>query len=336
MNRCNLIIFPLILFLSLSACKNNNRFRVDAGSEGLKVKIYRFDSAFIAFDSSNPLASTQELYGQYPQFMGVFVSDVLREDPTDSVKVSQAIAQFLSDTIFANVNKKVSETFKDVSAIESNISESYQRIHFFFPQIKLPQLYFFVSGFNQSMVVHPDFIGIGLDMYLGSDFPIYKEIAYDYLTYNMRPESIPVDIISAILFNNFKIDISEDRLLDNMLYRGKIMYILAVIMPQVEPNDLMGYTKFQWEWSRKYEQEIWNKMLDKSDIYSTDNLLIRKYLNEAPFTTPISQESPGRLGTWIAWQIVNSYMEKNKEITLVDLLKDNNYQKMLDNSGYKP
>ena len=114
------------------------------------------------------------------------------------------------------------------------------------------------------------------------------------------------------------------------------MYVLATIMPQVEPYDLMGYTKFQWEWSRKYEKAIWNTILDKGDIYSTDNLLIRKYLNEAPFTTPISQESPGRLGTWIAWQIVNSYMEKNQEITLVDLLKDNNYQQMLDNSGYKP
>lgn len=114
------------------------------------------------------------------------------------------------------------------------------------------------------------------------------------------------------------------------------MYILATMMPQVQPYDLMGYTKFQWEWSRKYEQAVWNKMLDNKDIYSTDILLIRKYLNEAPFTTPISQESPGRLGTWIGWQIVNSYMENNQQITLVDLLNDTNYQAMLENSGYKP
>ncbi len=336
MKKYSLKILPLILLLSFSACKNNKRFKVQVGNEVSQVKINRFDSAFITFDNSNPLQSTQELYRQYPQFMDVFVSDVLREDPNDSIKVSQSITKFLSDSTFSNVNNKVSETFKDVSAIEKTISESYQGIHYFFPQIKLPQLYFFVSGFNQSMVVHPDFIGVGLDMYLGSDFPLYKEIAYDYLTYNMRPESIPVDVISAILFSNFKIDIREDRLLDNMLYRGKIMYILAAIMPQVEPYDLMGYTKFQWEWSRKYEQAVWNTILDKGDIYSTDNLLIRKYLNEAPFTTPISQESPGRLGTWIAWQIVNSYMDKNQQITLADLLKDNNYQKMLDNSGYKP
>lgn len=336
MKRTSLIILPLILLLSISGCKNNKRFKVDTGNEVVHVKINRFDSAFIALDHSNALKSTKELYRQYPQFMDVFVSDVLREDPKDSVKVSQAITDFLTDTTFSNVNKKVTETFKDISVIEKSISESYQRIHYFFPQVKLPQLYFFVSGFNQSMVVHPDFIGVGLDMYLGSDFPLYKEIAYEYLTYNMRPESIPVDVISAILFNNFKLDVKDDRLLDNMLYRGKIMYLLAVMMPQVKPYDLMGYTKFQWEWSRKYEQEIWNKMLDTRDLYSTDNLLIRKYLNEAPFTTPISQESPGRLGTWIAWQIVNSYMEKNQEITLADLLKDNNYQKMLDNSGYKP
>lgn len=222
MKNYNLLIVHILILLSLSSCRRDNRFNIEAESEISRVKIHRFDSAFLAFDTSKAMLSTKELYSKYPQFMDVFVSELLHENPIDTVKVSQAISQFISDTVFANVNKKVAETFKDISGIETSISESYQRIHYFFPKIKLPELYFFVSGFNQSIVVHPDFIGVGLDMCIGSDFPLYKEIAYDYLTHNMRPESIPVDVISAILLNNFQLDVKDDRLLDNMLYGGKL------------------------------------------------------------------------------------------------------------------
>jgi hypothetical protein len=66
----------------------------------------------------------------------------------------------------------------------------------------------------------------------------------------------------------------------------------------------------------------------KKTLYSTDNMLMRKYLNDAPFTTPISQESPGRLGTWVGWQIIQSYMNKNKNVTLQQLMNETNYQKI--------
>ena len=65
-------------------------------------------------------------------------------------------------------------------------------------------------------------------------------------------------------------------------------------------------------------------------------MLIRKYLNDAPFTAPVSQESPGRLGAWVGWQIVDAWMEKQKDISLSDLLKEHNYQKILNESGYQP
>ena len=129
---------------------------------------------------------------------------------------------------------------------------------------------------------------------------------------------------------------SQYRLMDNMLFRGKVMYLLSIVMPNEKPENLMGYTPEQWKWSTKYEKENWAAIIDQKDLFSTDIQLIRKYMNDAPFTAPISQESPGRLGTWIGWQIVKSYMEKNTQISLTDLMKDNNYQKMLEDSGYKP
>jgi hypothetical protein len=59
-------------------------------------------------------------------------------------------------------------------------------------------------------------------------------------------------------------------------------------------------------------------------------------MNDAPFTSPVSQESPGRLGTFIGWQIVKGYMEKNDKLGLKDLMNEENFQKILENSGYRP
>ena len=57
--------------------------------------------------------------------------------------------------------------------------------------------------------------------------------------------------------------------------------------------------------------------------------------NEA-LTAAFGKESPPRLGEWIGWQIVKSYMNNHPEITLQQLLHKNDSQEILIQSGYKP
>ena len=326
----------LILLLIISSCGKSNRFRIDTSENSYEFKIQRFDSDFILLDTSKVAIEIEKLYENYPTLMPIIVSEIFDIEITDKQATNAAILEFLKDTSFQQVNKRTLETFQNSQEIEQSIAKSFQYIQHYFPKVKIPEIYFFVSGFNRSIIIQPEFIAIGVDMYLGSDYPIYSDITYEYMTYNMRPESIPADVISSILFSNFPSDITQDRLLENMLYRGKIMYILSALMPDEAPNDIFGYNKFQWEWCRKYEKEIWRTMLDQNHLYSTDRMLISKYLNDAPFTATISQDAPGRLGTWVGWQIVANYMDKNKELSLMDLKNENNYQKILNNSGYNP
>lgn len=325
-----------LLVAGFVSCGKNKRFEIEPDSEKVEFKIIRFDQDLIKLDTVNLNQGVKALYSKYPEFMGVYISEILGQNPADTVEIAKMLRGFLSDTVFQSVNSKAFETFKDVAVVEQDIKDSYAYIHHYFPEIKLPELYFFVSGFNRPIMLTDKFIGIGVDLYLGSDYPRYLDFTYKYLTYTMRPEGIAPDVISALLFKSFPYNSKEERLLDNMIYRGKVMYLLSVVMPNQKPHDLMGYTNNQWEWSRKYEKEIWNTILDQNDLFSTDVSKIRKYLNDAPFTTPVSQDSPGRLGTWIGWQIVQSYMDNNKDVSLELLMKESNYQKILDKSGYRP
>ena len=49
----------------------------------------------------------------------------------------------------------------------------------------------------------------------------------------------------------------------------------------------------------------------------------------------MSKESPGRLGYWVGFQIVNQYMN-NKSVSLQELMKNTNSQEILLKSKYNP
>jgi len=337
MKKINLrITFSFCLIILLSSCTNNNRFKIDTSKNRVEVKIHRFDKDLLSLDTANMKVGLDSIYSRYRDFLPVFTGNILDTAATDTVAVGHLFHQFLTDSSFKPVNKKALETFKDVSDIEKKVSDAYTYIHYYFPEVKLPDIYFFVSGFNRSIMMNNRFIGIGTEYYLGSNYPAYKNFTYQYMTYNMRRECLATDLVSATLFRMFVMNSSQYRLMDNMLFRGKVMYLLSVFMPEEKPESIMGYSPEQWKWAKTNERQVWGYIIDQKHLFSTDVLLIRKYMNDAPFTAPISQESPGRFGTWLGWQIVQSYMNKNPHIKLVDLMKEDNYQKMLEESGYKP
>lgn len=329
-------IYMISLTLFLSSCNKSNRFEIDTTKNRVNVKIQRFDKDLISLDSTNSEPALAKLYKSYAQFLPVYTAEVLNVDAKDTAAIRQLFMKYNSDKTFSKVNKTVLEKFNDISDIENTVSESYTYIRHYFPEVKLPEIYFFVSGFNRSVLMNDKFIALGTDLYLGSDYPAYKDLSYDYLLVNMRRESVATDLVSATLFRMFVMDSSKDRLLDNMIFRGKVMYLLSVFMPNEKPEDLMGYTPEQWKWCKSYKKEIWGTIIENKDLFSTNMLLISKYMNDAPFTAPVSQDSPGRLGTWLGWQIVDSYMRKNQNIGLKNLMDENNYQKILEESGFKP
>ncbi len=326
----------LVIALISVSCIKSSRFEIDTNKNRVEVKIHRFDKDLITLDTTHLKAEIDSLYKHYPDFMPEFCNNVLDTSYTDTTAVSHLMVKFLNDTTFKPVNKKVLSLFSNVSGIEKKVSDAFTYIHYYFPDVKLPEIYFFVSGFNRQVMLSDKFIALGTDLYLGSDFPSYKSFTYQYMMYNMRPESVPVDLVSTTLFRMFMLNTSEERLLDNMIFRGKIMYLISVFMPNEKPENIMGYNPEQWKWSKSNEKQIWGSIIDQKYLFSTDVQLIRKFMNEAPFTAPISQDSPGRLGTWIGWRIVQSYMNKNEKVSLTQLMDENNSQKILEDSGYRP
>ena len=333
-NRTYIALFVIaILFTS---CAKKERFMIDTDKNRIEVDIHRFDKDLIHLDTLNLPVYVDMLQKKYPKFLPLFIENMTNSSINNSDSIGKILSDFVNYPLVKEVNSQVLEKFTDISSVQSEISDAFTYIHHYFPNLTLPELYFYVSGMNVPMIMNRDrsIFGIGTDFYLGADFAPYKDIMYDYMLQNFASERLPVDVISAVIFSNFGFDSRQNRLLDNMLFRGKRLYLLSVFLPDRNENEIIGYNPAQWQWVTDNEKEIWKAIVAQKDLFSTDQQLIRKYMDIAPFTAPISQESPGRLGEYLGLRIVKSFMEKNKNVTLPELMQMNNYQELLEKSGY--
>lgn len=311
-----LIITTLVFF----SCDNSTR--VDVSGIKIDSKLIRFDSLFYTSDSTNLIT----LKGKYPLMFPKIYSNTVWLN-----KISDAEEQ--------EVYRKTTETFGDFKKEYDEILSLLKHIKYYFPKFKIPDVYTIISGFDYEYPVlyTGERIFISLDMYLGQEegenvgFP-------SYLAVNMRSERIKVDVAIAILKTIIATSPFSKSLLSEMIYNGKIMYLTKKIIPNVKDELIIGYTKEQIEWCENNEFNIWTFLISNKYIYSKDVKLIQRFIDVAPFTKfflELDRESPGRVGVWLGWQIVNSYMHENN-ISVDELVRNTNTKEIFSKSGYKP
>lgn len=321
----------------LCGCGNKHQY-IPKDIEPIAVEMVRFDSAQLAFAADSTEQGIKKLYEDYPIFMPFYVEGVLGIPSQDTAYLVDMYRQFLVDTTmgFAQTNALAQTTFASIQTLQEDINTAFSRLHYLFPDWEIPTVYLFVSGFNSSIFYYDNMMGVGVDMYLGSDYPYYNQVVYDYQKQTMRPACIAGDVMSMYLAYHIAYNSRTNRLLDQMIFRGKQMFILSQLLPDHPAWEIIGYSQEQWEWCEYYEQAIWKRIMEKKDLFKTESAILTSYLNDAPFTAEVTQDSPGRLGIWVGWQIVESFMRHNADVDIYELLAENDAQKILEKSFYKP
>ena len=328
-------IFFFILLFSFFSCSRKNRFsEVDLNNISVSpVQIQRFDKDFAAIDTNNVASSLAILREKYGSFVDLYVRRIIGNPLLSEEEI---VRQIFADPIIRDFYSAAEEKYTDVSDLEAELTNAFKYVKYYFPDIIIPKVYTHISGLQDNIVVAQDLMSISLDYYLGTDYEIYESVAYGYMIPNFRREKIVSDAIFWWLTTEFPDYIDAPKLLDNMIYYGKIMYLTETFLPNEKEEDLMGYSRQQWKWSKANEAKMWNYIIEHKHIFSTDMMLTAKYINPAPFTSYFPDESPGRTGIWLGWQIVRSYMDKNKDVTLPELMNNFNAQDILEKSGYRP
>ena len=187
-----------------------------------------------------------------------------------------------------------------------------------------------------SRVIYADsLLIISLDVYLGKNHKFYADYP-KYIKENNTKEHIVVDVAQE--FIKRQIPTSQDRsFIAKMIQEGKKMYLIDSYLPNVSDKEKIGYEIDKINWIRENEEQIWSYFVERKLLFSTDTKLNKRFLETAPFSKFYMQHdnlSPGRVGVWVGWQIVRSYMKHN-DVSLQELLKINELD-LYKKSKYKP
>lgn len=329
------IIFVLLVF-SLFAC-NKDRLMIDVSHVEVNLEINRMEQVIFNSNFDNTLKALDTLNEFYPEFMDVYLSDVIRIGGVDTKDFEKNLNLFRSDTVISQVADSVFIAFEEFGFIEEGLKKGLQHFKYYFPHKSIPLIFTYISGFNQSMIVGDDFIGINLDKYLGANCPFYRYLGiqrYKYL--RMYPEKIVPDVFYAYALTEFEKLETKENLLSSMIYEGKLMYFTEAMNPTSSDTVLIGYTEKQLDWCEENEAQMWAYLAEEKLLYSTERMVLQKYIGDGPFTSTFSNDSPGKTGIWIGWQIVRSFMNKNPEVSISELMNMNNSQEILARAQYYP
>lgn len=248
------------------------------------------------------------------------------------------LRDFITNKYVRQLYDTCSLVYNDISNLENKIETSFRFLKYYIPNMKIPNLYFHISGFNQSIVIDEGIISVSIDKYLGENSKFYNMMSQPIPIYkrkNMKKNNIPFDIIKSILLVYFPSKQLKNNLISAMLYKGSILYAMSKIFPDSSEADIMGYSQDQYDWCVHNEYPSWSFFIDKDYLFSTDYFTISKYINDSPCTSGMPSQSPGRVANWLALQIVKAYA-KNNNISPLQILKERDYEKVLRLSSYQP
>lgn len=334
-----------IILIAAAACFTGCRRQPkapDVSHIPIQVHIAPFHRDFFSLDTTDLQKSLATLHKQYPVFLPVYITNILGYGPyADSSRMVQsAIRGLLSSPDVISLEKTVEQRFPDMDFAEKELTLGFRYIKYYLPSFHPPRVVTFLSGLNNYGAVTADSVlGIGLDMFLGGDFPLYKKLADPYPDYMLRqfsPAFMAADCFRAIHQQLFPFQADGQTLLAQMIYRGKQLYFLDKVMPGAADSIKIGYTGQQLKWCRDNEQLIWQYFVQRNLLYSHDWQQIMHYIGPAPTTEDMPSDAPGDIGSWIGWQIVRKYMEEHPHVTLKDLLGQNDAQALLNEAHYRP
>ena len=317
----NKYIFILIAFLVVS-CDKKSKIEKAVEAIPVEMKVIRFEQAF--FDAKPQ--DLPKVKAEYPDFFP--------EGTPDEVWLEK-----MQNPQWRELYKEVEKKYKNFSSNQAEIEDLFKHIKYYFPTIKEPKIYTVIGemDYNNKVIYANDKLLISLELYLGSKHKFYSDFP-EYISLNFEDRQMVPDIVTS--FANGIIPAPTDKtLLSLMIYYGKELYLKDLLLPQEYTDaEKIGYTPQNIEWSEENEYFIWMNFIENKYLYSSNSKLPNQFINMAPFSKfylEIDNETPGRIGQWMGWQIVRSYMENNPKTTIQQLIKmDAN--SIFESSKYKP
>lgn len=318
--------FLLIAAFSLFAC-NNKEGIPDVSAIEVDIPIERFDNSFFSIDSNDISNGLRKVQQQHPDFYTDFMQNILGVSGVDTNQNTiQVTKEFLRG--YLPVHDSLQLKYKKTDWLQKELEKAFQFVKYYFPNYKTGKAILFAGPFDAPGVATVNSgMAIGLQQYAGKDFSVYQsqmgqELFPSYISRRFEPEYITANCMKAVVEELFPDKSSGKPLMEQMVEKGKLWFLLNKFLFASPDSIKTGYTQKQLNWCNENEGLIWSYLVKNEDLNSLNPVVIQTYIGEAPFTQGFSQEqSPGNIGQWIGWQIVKRFASKNPNMKPEEIMK---------------
>ena len=318
----NVIKYTLVilLLLNLFACGKKNDEQIDVSKIEVVTALIRFDQRFYT-------AAPEDLGKLKAEFPYLFPEP--NPDTVWTAKMKNEDELFL----YTSVQK----TFGDFSDQRQSLTNLFKHVKYYYPKFKEPKVITILSNvdYDNKVVYADSLLFVSLDVYLGKDHEVYQDYP-NYIKQNFNKEHLLVDVAAQLSLPILRPS-ATNSFISRIVQEGKKLYLTAAFLPETPRVEIIGYNELQFQWAAISESDIWKYFIQNEMLYSNDPNLSERFIHDAPFSKfylEVDKDSPGRIGAWFGWQIVNSFM-KNNDITLQEMIVIDN-EEIFSKSKYKP
>lgn len=257
------------------------------------------------------------------------------EYPSDSILAEQ-LWQLSQDPHLDTLYRESQQIFPDLSSWEEQFATAFSYIKHYYPEFQPPVIYTIVSGFGTDLLVTEEMIVIGLDFFLGPEATFRPQEVPQYILRRYAPEyAVPGALL--LLSSRFnQTDASDKSMLAEMIYYGKSYYFVDFALPEVPDSVIIGYTAEEIAGVTENKTLIWNHFLKNELLFDTNQMIKKKYLEERPKTLEVGDKAPGRIGVWVGWDLVKTFMAKKEDLNLRQLMEIQDARAIFNEAKYNP
>ena len=326
---------PILLGISLGfgGCKGGpaEGCRPDAAEDAATVpmRVHRLEPVF--FQLRTP-AQTQQFMDANP----VFARYYLQRQPATEKELQASLVQLATNPALQQVGRETAAAFPDSTALSHNLGEMFRRVHYYFPDFRVPPTVTYVSGFlAKDIYVNDSLLVLSLDWFVGPKASKRPDLP-QYMLRRYTPVGLMPLLAQDVASKYNKHELTANTMLDAMVHAGKSLYFASLVLPCTPDSVLMGYTKREMVGLDGNEGRVWGHFLEKNLLYTTTPFLLQKYVGERPNVPEIDKTCPGRVGQWVGLQIIRKYVAEHPDVTLGRLMAEKNAQRILNDSHYRP
>jgi hypothetical protein len=346
--KVNVKLIPLSLFLLLFwTCTDDAVLPPpDISAITARVELVRFDRELMALDTADLATGISQLDTKFPDFTDNYFRHIIplrRGDfsPEEQLLMMKA---FLTFPLISEVDAAILQKFPE--AVLERQREDFERAlryyKYYLPDAPRPDtLLTFFSQFELAAALYGDGdMAVGLEFFLGPDYDYHRidpreTIFSGYLARTYTPEHMTEKLMRTLIEDRVRRP-RGGRLIDNLIYEGKKLFLLDKVLPETPDSIIQEVTGPQMEWLRNNEIPIYAHLQKENHLYSTDPTLIKKYTQPSPSSQGMPRDAPGQAVNYLGKKIVEAFVKANPQVTMAQLLEIDDGQKVLAGARYKP